>query len=300
MKSGVKNLLPKVKIKDPIDIRFRRKLSSIFSGSFSKEAATGWPSMPYTTVELVYWRPSSTVNFGDELSRSIVELMLAKRGLTVFDEIAERRRMLAIGSIIHYAEDNSVIWGSGINGSVVESAHKYRQLDVRAVRGPITRKFLIERGIDVPEVYGDPGLLVRFLTGPRFPASKRTKIGLVPHMSDLESKDVKRYSESSEVSLINPYRSWNKVTEEIAACEFVISSSLHGLVVADAYNIPSIYVRLGQREGLLKYEDYYAGSGRSLAFATSISEAMSKGPCAVCDFDAQPLLNAFPYDLWSS
>ncbi|GLQ53654.1 hypothetical protein GCM10010862_09130 [Devosia nitrariae] len=117
-------------------------------------------------------------------------------------------------------------------------------------------------------------------------------------MFDVGTPEVTRFASSSEVSIINPARSWNRVVEEIASCEFVISSSLHGLVVADAYGIPSIYVRVGEREGLLKYEDYYAGTGRSLHFANSIDEALSQGPCAPARFDPKPLIDAFPYDIW--
>lgn len=254
--------------------------------------------MPYPTVELIYWRPGKGINFGDELSRATVELMLSRRGITVFDELPATRRLLAIGSIIHFAQDRSVVWGSGLNGSVTAEKHKYTTLDVRAVRGPITRQFLVLRGIEVPKVYGDPGLLINILTDGRFGASKTRKVGFVPHMFDIGRPDVARFASSSEISIIDPFRSWNRVVDEIASCEFIVSSSLHGLVVADAYGIPSIYVRLGESEGLLKYEDYYAGTGRSLHFATSIEEALSQGPCAPAQFDPKPLMEAFPYDIW--
>lgn len=47
------------------------------------------------------------------------------------------------------------IWGTGINGKVSEDLHKFEKLDVRAVRGPLTRNYLISKGINCPEVYGD-------------------------------------------------------------------------------------------------------------------------------------------------
>lgn len=290
--------LPPAPIRDPFSVRLRRKIVSSVRGAPPLDSATGWPAMPYPTVELVYWRPGTGVNFGDELSRTTVELMLARRGMTVFDELPKTRRMLAIGSVMHYANDHSVIWGSGVNGSVVESAHTYKTLDVRAVRGPISRKFLMARGIDVPEVYGDPGLLVKMLTGYRFTGVKTKKVGLIPHMSDLHKPEVQRLGQSSEVTVIDPHQSWNKVIQAIAQSEVVISSSLHGLIVADAFGIPSTYVRLGEREGLLKYEDYYAGTGRSLHFVTSLDEALKQQPRPVAEFDPQPLIDAFPYDIW--
>lgn len=292
--------LPSVPIRDPFMIRLRRKLVRTFVKPETPATAIGWPAMPYPTVELVYWRPGDGVNFGDELSRTIVELMLARKGTTVFDEVPVTRRMLAIGSVIHYASDDSVIWGSGVNGSVVEAAHTYKTLDVRSVRGPLTAKFLSKRGIFVPEIYGDPGLLIKALTGSRFGTRKTGKTGIVPHMSDLHRPEVTRLHNASGEFIIDPYRSWNVVVDEIASCDFIISSSLHGLVVADAFGIPAIYVRLGDREGLLKYEDYYAGTGRSLRFVTSMDDALADKGCEALNYDPSPLLDAFPYDIWIS
>ncbi|MFM6930165.1 MAG: polysaccharide pyruvyl transferase family protein [Bdellovibrio sp.] len=226
--------------------------------------------------------------------------MLAKRGKTIFAEVASPRRLLAIGSVLHYAQDNSVIWGSGLNGSVFESSHSYRSLDVRSVRGPITRAFLKKRGVEAPEVYGDPGLLIKVLTGDRFGRQKSSKVGVVPHFSDLSRPDIMRLKGSENVLVIDPYRSWNTVVDQIASCDFVVSSSLHGLVVADAFEIPSIYVRLSEREGVLKYEDYYAGTDRELSFASTIDEAMAHQGAKKLRYDTAKLMAVFPYDIWLS
>jgi len=290
--------LPDTPIADPFMVRLRRKAKRMAGITVPVASAFGWPSMPYPTAELVYWRPAGGVNFGDELSRAIVQLMLARKGLTIYDEIPAARRMLAIGSIVHFASDNSVIWGSGVNGSVAEASHAYKTLDIRAVRGPITRSFLLKRGIEVPEVYGDPGLLVKVLTGDRFGQNKRSKVGVVPHMSDLKRPEVQRLQGARDTMIIDPHRSWNIVIDEIASCEFVVSSSLHGLIVADAFGIPAIYVRLGEHEGLLKYEDYYAGTSRELQYVTSLDEALNHKGSDPLSYDTTRLLEAFPYDIW--
>ncbi len=116
--------------------------------------------MPYPTVELVYWRPGDGVNFGDELSRTIVELMLARKGPQFSMKYPSPAHVgnrfgysLCIRRQRHLGERGQ--W------SVVEAAHTYKTLDVRSVRGPLTAKFLSKRGIFVPEIYGDPGLLIR-------------------------------------------------------------------------------------------------------------------------------------------
>lgn len=90
---------------------------------------------------------------------------------------------------------------------------------------------------------------------------------------------------------------WDKVIGRILDARFVISSSLHGIIVAEAFGIPARYLRMGDHESIFKYQDYYYGTNRfDFKYATTIEEAleMGGGPPAQCDLDK--LLNAFPYD----
>lgn len=58
-------------------------------------------------------------------------------------------------------------------------------LDVRAVRGPLTREFLLKKGIACPEIYGDPTLLFP-LYFPEFKKAAKSSrdYSIVPHFSD--------------------------------------------------------------------------------------------------------------------
>ena len=78
----------------------------------------------------------------------------------------------------------------------------------------------------------------------------------------------------------------------------MLSSSLHGLVVADAFGIPARYVRLCDYEPLFKYRDHYAGTGRALEFATSLPAGLEMGGAPPPVVDKAALLAAFPFDLW--
>jgi pyruvyltransferase len=80
----------------------------------------------------------------------------------------------------------------------------------------------------------------------------------------------------------------------------VVASSLHGVVVAEAFGVPARFVRLSETESLLKYEDYLLGTGRTdEPFAKSIDEALDMGGMPPPRFDAEGLMAAFPFDLWS-
>jgi len=257
---------------------------------------------PYPTVSLSYWQPESAefVNFGDELAWVIVALMLARRGATLNDDVTSPKSLVSVGSTLHRASEGSVIWGTGLHGASLEHDHTYSTLDVRAVRGPLTAKFLRQRNIKVPDVYGDPGLLLPHVDGGRFRPTRRHEVGIVPNLHDMsviERMDIA--GKFPNLRVIDPRRAWNTVVADILDHEFIIASSLHGLVVADAYGLRSRYVRLTEKEDILKYHDYYLGTGRFLEPAASIEEALKTSRAAPLVYDPEPLLAAFPWDLWN-
>jgi pyruvyltransferase len=126
----------------------------------------------------------------------------------------------------------------------------------------------------------------------RFTRQSTRPVLFVPNLHDAAGTD-------SPFPTVSPLRGWNRVVEEIVSSDFVIASSLHGLIVAEAYGIPARYIRLSETESLFKYEDYALGSGRpGFDYATSFDEAVEMGGMAPISFDTQALLSAFPYDLW--
>lgn len=256
---------------------------------------------PYPTVELFVWRPQDgSINFGDFLSRVVVDLVLARRGYTLGDEVERGRQMLAIGSVLHFARDGAVVWGSGINGKIPVEAHTFSTLDIRAVRGPRTAAFLRSRGIAVPDVFGDPALLLPVLAPDRFRRSQGGGVGFVPNLNDSEAiAEIAKDKHAAGITLVSPRTGWNRCVTAILGHDLVLASSLHGLIVAEAFGIPARYVRLTETENLFKYTDYYEGTGRpDFHYARSIAEGLEMGGERPPIFDAEPLLRAFPFDLW--
>ncbi|MCC4116440.1 polysaccharide pyruvyl transferase family protein [Aromatoleum toluclasticum] len=249
--------------------------------------------LPYRHVSLFHWRPANgSVNFGDHLSQVLVSRVLALRGLTLDDQVEQSARLLAIGSILHFATHDDVVWGSGVNGKVPDSAFTAQRLDIRAVRGPLTEEFLRSRGHRVPSVYGDPALLVPHLFAGRFRTTGEKPHVFVPNLHDLRLV-------AGKPDVVSPLAGWNVVVAEILKARLVLASSLHGLVIAEAFGIPARYVRLSETENLFKYRDYYYGTGRTdFEYASSIPQALEMGGMPAFAFDPRPLLGAFPWDLW--
>jgi hypothetical protein len=57
-----------------------------------------------------------------------------------------------------------------------------------------------------------------------------------------------------------------RIMDQLVQCQFVLSSSLHGLIFADSYGIPNAHVILSNGKvmgGTFKFDDYYQGIGRT-------------------------------------
>lgn len=95
------------------------------------------------------------------------------------------------------------------------------------------------------------------------------------------------------MSLIDVRWPWRKVIDQITKCRRIISTSLHGLIVAEAYGIPAVW--LSDKIPHTKYQDYYLSTGREVLPANTLEEALKALPPPLPSFDLEPLIKAFPY-----
>ncbi len=249
-------------------------------------------------LPLYYWRTPTITNFGDYLSVKLVERII-NGPVTIFKKQSGvfQRKLLAVGSILSVASDYDVIWGCGVNGkTLMPSSFHFSYVDIRAVRGPLTRQFILDNfGLSCPEVYGDPVLLFPYFF-PEFQRKENPSYEyiIIPHYTEKHLFPKEVYS-----NVVYPTDPWDEVVNKILSSKFVISSSLHGIVVAEAYGIPARLLKITYNEPLFKYQDYYWGTGRPyFTCASSVEEALTMGgePPFVCDL-AQ-LLAAFPFEFW--
>ncbi len=239
--------------------------------------------------ELFWWKPKEKViNFGDDLSRVVVETML-NRSIKNTSLNSEKKLLFSLGSILHFARDGDVIWGSGFREDPTLE-NRFSFLDVRAVRGPRTRQFLLSKGIDCPEVYGDPAVLLPYL----FPELKKQEpiydYIIIPNIGEMSG--FIKYK-----NVVMPTLPWDEIVKKMLQSRLVISSSLHGVIVAEAFGVPTRLLKMTWIEPLLKYQDYYESTGRGeFQYATSVQEALQMGGERPGYVDIKPLLEAFPWD----
>ncbi len=101
--------------------------------------------------------------------------------------------------------------------------------------------------------------------------------------------------------LVLPNRQPAGFVRQLLGAELVVSSSLHGLILAEAYGVPSVYLDWGNGEDRFKYDDYDHGTGRMQWHAGhSVEECLALGGNRPFDLNAvqRGLLDSFPHDLW--
>lgn len=135
------------------------------------------------------------------------------------------------------------------------------------------------------------------------------RIGIIPHYKDIDNPNVKRLlSEQEENTLlirVQGYHDWKDVICKILSCDYVISSSLHGLILSDAYNIPNLWVSFSDllAGGSFKFKDYYSSVNKDaftlkVTSETSINDLLKyNNKYKQIMFDPRPLLMACPFKI---
>ena len=240
-------------------------------------------------------------NVGDYISVIILDWMLKKRGLK--PEEGRNVHLFGTGSILGFSRADGVVWGSGVldifRTRLVTLRHRYVKYDIRAVRGPLTREILSVAGYDCSRaVFGDPGILMPLIF-PEPQMEKRYKFCVVNHFVN-EEKHLDEGEDTLTISAgTNNYKDFIR---SICSAETVISSSLHGIILAEAYHIPAIWLLENLEYSVQKYYDYYYSTDRyNVPVARSVEEARHLAPPPLpvnLENMQQALMEAFPYDLW--
>lgn len=212
------------------------------------------------------WRPKNSAmqNFGDELGPQFMEL-LGYRTRRV--PLAEAELVTA-GSILQTAivkgRDGLTVWGSGLIKPRAELPS--RTFNIVAVRGRLTAAAL-----ELPDqvALGDPGLLAsRFWKRPPV----RHRVGVVPHYVD---KNTYPWADVT----IDVRQPVEQVVAQIASCATIVSSSLHGIIIAQSYGIPAMRLQHGKVVGgNYKWADFQTAVDRDIsAVQDDLIAALERG-----------------------
>ena len=187
-------------------------------------------------------------NFGDRLTP-----LLLSRFSNIKAEWAPitEARLVGVGSILDHIPDqwSGIIIGAGKLFPDFEFKATKR-MQILALRGKLSAK-----GIKGEYALGDPGLLASELVKVE---TKKYNLGIIPHWSDralAQRPEFQKYNPK----IINPQDDPLEVIRTIGECRKIVSSSLHGIIVADSFGIPRRfeYAKQFDREGgIYKFQDY--------------------------------------------
>ena len=234
---------------------------------FSKRAVTQIMTKPVT----VYYSASKK-NLGDAANLPVLQELFAVNVQLASPEQAD---LLAVGSILGKLvvpgwnlparlsgcfKKPAAVWSSGFIEAPSKTGALRRKVEVFALRGDLSRQAmsrLLGRELQCP--LGDGGLLMPELLTKR--PEKKFRLGIVPHYKEVDHPQIAALAAKIPGSMvISPIGEVCEVLEKIAACEVIVSSSLHGLIVSDALSIPNMHF-IGSsaiRGGVFKYQDYYS------------------------------------------
>ncbi len=252
----------------PLMLKIRYCLSSIFHKNTL--CVKYWISSPvflWTTYIPHY-------NWGDFINLKFAKIFSGKTIIPY--SFCTKPSIAMIGSILPWAmSKDTIVWGSGcLNSKDLSWNNVEHPKKICAVRGPLTRQVLLEHGIECPEIYGDPAMLISKYYHPNM--TKRYKYGIIFHVSSLkEGKGWINNVQLDSVLWINPcvYKNWYDFIDQICSCEIILSSSLHGIIIADAYSIPNIWITLTNHEhpdDNFKFKDYFLSIGKNIEHPVSI------------------------------
>lgn len=212
------------------------------------------------------WWVNSTPNFGDLLTPFILDYFK----IPWIKESFENFNLISTGSIAKIAKPGTLVLGSGIMG---QKENLCPDANWKFVRGPYTRNRVIECGGVCDEIYGDPALLLPLIVDE---SKKEYDVGIVPHYVDLEFvKNLYPNFKIINVKNLNPL----ETAKEITKCRSIISSSLHGIICAHAYNIPAAWVPFSNKlkgDGI-KFKDHYSAVGLESSSSTFDSPTFTIG-----------------------
>lgn len=213
------------------------------------------------------------MNWGDQLSPVICKILSDR---DIVHAKVSKCDMIAIGSILARAKEHVLakrihVWGSGFAQPVTK--HKTRHF-IHALRGKKSAELLTNVEVNV---FGDPGLLCDRLIPNHRDIPKKYDLGIVPHYAERENLDFLAFLNTHpEVAFVDIFSDTLGFLERLASCHFILSSSLHGLIAADALAIPNCRFKLSDNiiGGDFKFEDYYSVFDMNQPTATTL-EAFS-------------------------
>jgi len=193
-------------------------------------------------------------NFGDDLNDYLWKLLLPN-----IESLCPNEVILGTGTLQGMDISPNVkkvhVFGSGSNSDPLKAKEwlNKHNFEFHFVRGPLTaRQWNCE-----DKALTDGACLLMLTELKEIAPTFSKKIGYIPHHVSDQFGDFKSICELVDVEYISAkYHSVPEVISKIKSCDYIISSSLHGAIVADLFRKPWIPTKSGPHIYEHKWNDW--------------------------------------------
>lgn len=251
-----------------------------------------------------YWKMNDSMqNFGDFISAFLTEELFVPFNLNA-------RGVHVVGSVIDdmfvsQADEDErpvVFWGCGLRHPGGLSDDRHVQTTILSVRGPLSASEL-KLGHCIP--LGDPGFIVPALYEPKPLGRFHGAAICIPHFHDTRSDEAIIEAAGCDrvvrANIPGTLEAFKQIIDSICEAEFILTASLHGAVVAAAYNKPFAFWNDGNTDLPFKWRDFSESVAIPVYFANSVDDAkyhyLSKIKGKIKIPDLWPMLVKPPFPL---
>ena len=202
----------------------------------------------------LFYHKDPTGNFGDDLNEWFWD-----KALPGFREWSSDTYLIGIGTLINrkrlanFRDKNVVIVGAGVGyGGGPPDQPLPPNWRIYAVRGPESARALgIKKSLGIV----DPAAILPSF--PEFNGLRTEGLPLfIPHHKSVNRHVWRPACDNVGLSFISPSENAKTVIRRIASAPYVITEAMHGAIIADAFRVPWIPIRIGTQFNDFKWQDW--------------------------------------------
>lgn len=204
------------------------------------------------------------INLGDVLSEYIFKYLGYNINVSSQFDLCN---FLAIGSNLDrfVGVPNNNIKNVFSSGFMYSDQYIIPDNNISSVRGKLSAQKI--KSVKNDMIVGDGALLLNNILDLNAVNEYRKhnikfKLGIIPHISDINKTEL-LYNDKTNIKIIYINKDLSNFLYDCLECEYIVSSSLHGLIISDVLKIPNSIIKFNfsNRTNLdyfYKYNDYYS------------------------------------------
>ena len=214
-------------------------------------------------MKLIWYR-SDKGNFGDDLNPWLWEKLLPGR----LDE-DEDVLLIGMGTLLETwfleklpAESRKIVLGTG-GGMEYPPPRLGADYTIFGVRGPLTAQY---HNLPAALALTDPAMCL----GTMWPRSgaARKGVGFMPHHTTAAMWPWQQTCAALDLVYVDPCAPWETTLNQIDGLEKLVTEAMHGAIVADAFRVPWLPVRISTGSYFGKWDDWASTVRMPVQFVT--------------------------------